>query len=143
MKTIFLAVLILSCSLSALADDPNEKVLAAFNKTFQNVQNVKWTEGDNSYEVNFKQGVITSRVTYDKDGNILKTLRYYFQEQLPVMVLSKVKAKYPEHKIFGVVEESSDDGISYHITLEDEKNWIDITSDPLGSITVNKKFKKA
>lgn len=80
MKTIFLAVLILSCSLSALADDPNEKVLAAFNKTFQNVQNVKWTEGDNSYEVNFKQGVITSRVTYDKDGNILKTLRYYFQE---------------------------------------------------------------
>lgn len=59
------------------------------------------------------------------------------------MVLSKVKAKYPEHKIFGVVEESSDDGISYHITLEDEKNWIDITSDPLGSITVNKKFKKA
>src|SRR6476659_1750933 len=110
MKKILLAAIVLAFSFRALADDPNEKVLNAFNKTFPHVKEVAWTENEHSYEVKFKQNEILSKVTYDKDGNILKTLRYYYEQNLPLLVLSKVKNKFNDKKIYGVTEESSEDG---------------------------------
>lgn len=143
MKKILLAAIVSVFCFSAMADDPSEKVLDAFNKTFPNVKEVAWTENDHSYEVKFKQNEILSRITYDKDGNILKTIRYYYEQDLPLLVLSKVKRKFNDQKIFGVTEESSDEGTYYHIILEDEKHWTNITADSYGSIKVDKKYNKA
>ena len=143
MKKIFLAALVFVSSFSAMANDPNEKVLEAFHKTFPHVKDVAWVENEHSYEVKFKQNEILSKVTYDKEGNILRTLRYYYEQNLPLLVLSKVKSKFSDKKIFGITEESSDAGTFYHIILEDAKNWINITADSYGAITVDKKFKKA
>lgn len=143
MKKIFLAALSFAIGFTAMATDPNEKVLEAFKKTFQNAEEVAWTENPNSYEVKFKQNEILSKVTYDKEGNIIRTLRYYHEQQLPLLVLSKVKSKFSDKKIFGVTEEASQEGTFYHITLEDEKNWVQITADIYGAIKVDKKFKKA
>lgn len=144
MKQILLAAVIaVSFSFTAKADDPNQKVLDAFNKTFQNVKEVAWTENDHSFEVKFRQNEILSKVTYDTDGNIVKTLRYYYEDNLPLLVVSKVKNRFNDKKIFGVTEESSEDGTFYHIILEDEKHWINITSDSYGVIRVDNKYKKA
>ena len=144
MKKFFLATMIAVCSHFAFALDPgvDEKVLEAFNRTFPNVEDVVWTQTANSYEVKFKQDVISSRVTYDKQGNVIKTLRYYFEEQLPIIITSKVKSKFSDKKIYGVTEEASDNGIFFHITLEDEKSWTQIKVDTYGSITVENKFQK-
>jgi len=144
MKKIFLVALLVS-SISAFANiDPvNEKVLNAFSKTFQEAKEVSWSESPETYEVKFKQNEIRSRVYYDKEGNILKAYRYYFEQNLPLLVLSKVKAKYTDKKIFGVVEVSSDEGTFYYITLEGEKDWKEIKADSYGSMTVERKFKKA
>ena len=144
MKQILLAAVIaMSFSFTAKADDPNQKVLDAFNKTFQNVKEVAWTENDHSFEVKFKQNEILSKVTYDTDGNIVRTLRYYYEDNLPLLVVSKVKSKFNDKKIFGVTEESSEDGTFYHIVLQDEKHWINITADSYGVIRVDNKYKKA
>jgi len=142
-KILLAAAIVFSFGFRAMADDPNQKVLDAFNKTFPHVKEVAWTENEQSYEVKFKQNDILSKVTYDKDGNILKTLRYYYEQNLPLLVLSKVKNKFSGKKIFGVTEESSETGTFYHIILEDEKHWINITADSYGAITVDKKFNKA
>jgi hypothetical protein len=143
MKKILLAAIVFASSFSAMADDPSEKVLEVFNKTFPNVKEVAWTENEQSYEVKFKQNEILSKITYDKNGNILKTLRYYYEQNLPLLVLSKVRSKFNDKKIFGVTEESSEEGTYYHIILEDEKHWINITADSYGGIKVDKKFNKA
>lgn len=143
MKKILLAAIVFASGFSAMADDPNQKVLDAFNKTFPQVKEVAWTENEHSYEVKFKQNEILSKVTYDMNGNIIKTLRYYYEQNLPLLVLSKVKSKFNDKKIFGVTEESSEEGTYYHIILEDEKHWINITADSYGGIKVNKKFNKA
>lgn len=146
MKKIVLAALILGCSFRVLADDPtvDVKVLTAFNKTFQHAKDVSWTVHTNSFEVKFRQDEITSRVTYDKEGNIIKTYRYYRDEdKLPLMVMAKLKARFADKTLYGVVEESSEAGITYHITLEDEKHWLDVQADPYGTIYINKKLKKA
>ena len=145
MKKIILAAFALVCSLGLFANDPGvtEKVLDAFNKTFQNAEEVSWSSaGENSYEVKFKQNEISSRVYYDKDGNILKTYRYYHEQQLPLMILSKVKNRFADKSIFGVVEVSSDEGTNYHITLEDSKHWTIVKADNYGVITIDKKFRK-
>ena len=143
MKKILLAAIVFASSFGAMANDPNQKVLDAFNKTFSHVKEVAWTENEHSYEVKFKQNEILSKVTYDKDGNILKTLRYYYEQSLPLLILSKVKTKFSDKKIFGVTEESSDEGTYYHIVLEDEKHWINVTADSYGTIKVDKKYNKA
>jgi hypothetical protein len=143
MKKILLAAIVFASSFGAMANDPNQKVLDAFNKTFSHVKEVAWTENEHSYEVKFKQNEILSKVTYDKDGNILKTLRYYYEQSLPLLILSKVKTKFSDKKIFGVTEESSDEGTYYHIVLEDEKHWINVTADSYGAIKVDKKYNKA
>lgn len=143
MKKILLAAIVIASSFTALADGPSQRVLDAFNKTFQNVKEVAWTENEQSFEVKFKQNEILAKVTYDKEGNILKTLRYYYEQNLPLLIFSKVKTKFADKKIFGVTEESSEGGTFYHIVLEDEKHWINITADSFGGIKVDRKFNKA
>src|SRR5690349_7458819 len=101
MKKILFAALLSLGSLSLFAaagPGVDEKILASFNKTFTNAEEVSWTELSDSYQVSFKQNMVASKITYDKQGNIVKTLRYYFEDQLPIMILSKVKNKYAGKK---------------------------------------------
>ena len=144
MKSILLAAVALALSLSSFAKDPgvSEKVLAAFNKTFSDVKDVVWTQTNDTYEAIFKQREIQVRVYYDQDGNITKTLRYYGEDNLPLMVLSKIKTKYADKTIFGITEESSEEGLYFHVVLEDQKSWLQVKSDVYGSVTQTKKMKK-
>ena len=104
MKSILLAAVALAFTFSSFAKDPgvSEKVLAAFNKTFSDVKDVVWTQANDTYEANFKQREIQIRVYYDQDGNITKTLRYFGEEHLPLMVLSKIKTKYSDRQVLAL-----------------------------------------
>jgi hypothetical protein len=147
MKKIIFAALVLCSSFAVqAAEEPivNEKVLNAFNKTFAQARNISWSEAEHSYEVKFMQNETSSRITYDKEGNIIKTFRYYKDEdQLPIMVLARLKNRFTDKKVYGVVEVSSDEGTFYHITLEDAKNWVEVKADTYGELVVQKKFRKA
>lgn len=145
MKKILLGLFIFACSSRAMANEPtvNEKVLTAFRQAFQHASDVSWYEYTQSYEVCFKQDEIMTRITYDKKGNIVRTLRYYNERSLPIMVLARVKNRFPEKKIYGVVEECSYEGTIYHITLEDATHWLGIKADNDGFLSVENKFKKA
>jgi hypothetical protein len=144
MKQIIVAAAVLLCSMTSFATDPgvSEKVLEAFNKTFTDAKEVSWSQSAYSYEVSFKQNAIQVRVNYDKEGNILNTLRYYSEEQLPLIVLSKLKTKYSDKKIFGVTEIASQEGTFFHVVLEDAKHWMEVKADIFGGLTVMKKMKK-
>jgi hypothetical protein len=99
--TILAAILCLS--LRSMADAPTEKVLDAFRKTFPLINNVSWSESARSYWATFKQNDVITRVNYDGKGNIVTTFRYYFENNLPLMILGKLKNKFSGMKIFGVV----------------------------------------
>jgi hypothetical protein len=143
MKKIFFAAVLL-CSITAFAKAPvvNEKVLNAFHKTFQNAKEVSWIELKDAFEVKFVDADIRMRVIYDEAGNIMNTIRYYYEDKLPVLILTKVKTKYAGKKIFGITEESSEQGMSYHIILEDSKSWTTVVADPSGAMYVEKKIRK-
>ena len=136
----------LFAALSATASNPpevSEKVLKAFSETFMKATEVVWHEVQNLYEASFKQSEVISRAIYDQDGNLLRTTRYYSQENLPINILTKLQKRFAGKSIYGVTELSTDDEVSYHITMQDEKNWYIIKADNWGGLELEKKYKKA
>jgi len=144
MKRIFLAAASLFCSMIVLSAEPvNEKVMQAFTQSFKNVQDVVWHEYATYYEVNFKQKDISARISYDADGNIVKSLRYYAEDQLPFYVRARLQKQYAGKKIFGVTELLEWDQMNYFIVLEDEKGWTHVKCNGAGSMETVKRYKKA
>jgi acyl-CoA synthetase (AMP-forming)/AMP-acid ligase II len=136
----------LFAALSATASNPpevSEKVLKAFSETFMKATEVVWHEVQNLYEASFKQSEVISRAIYDQDGNLLRTTRYYSQENLPINILTKLQKRFAGKSVYGVTELSTDDEVSYHITMQDEKNWYIIKADNWGDLELEKKYKKA
>lgn len=122
---------------------PNEKVLAAFSKTFQNVKDVNWQDVDDKYEASFKQNDISSRVIYDQEGNVVKSIRYYGGSVLPIFIQSKLSKQFEGKNVFGVTEVNTDSELTYHIVLEDATTWTHVRSDVYGNLVKEKKLKKA
>ncbi|HLK31011.1 MAG TPA: hypothetical protein VKT28_20705 [Puia sp.] len=120
----------------------NEKVIQAFKKTFPSAEKVNWQEFSDRYMVHFQESNIQVVVDYDKDGNYLRSKRYYQEDNLPINILYKIRKKYADKKIFGVTEVSTDTSIDYYVKLEDEKNWMTIKSDASGSLEVFEKYQK-
>ena len=133
-------------SLSILASEPvavNEKVLQAFGQCFKNASGVVWHEYADRFEVKFMHNAIDSRISYDVDGNILKTIRYYGEENLPLFVRAKLQKNYAGKKVFGVTEMSSDGELDYYIVLEDATTWSHVKCGSTGNMEISKKYKKA
>lgn len=144
MKKIFIiAVAALFVTATAFAKAPNEKVLAAFEKTFQNAKDVKWNDVDDKYEANFKEGSIINRVVFDQDGNVVRSIRYYGGTTLPIIIQAKLAKKFDGKTVFGVTEVNTDSELTYHIVLEDATSWLHVRSDVYGGLIVEKKLKKA
>lgn len=134
---------IFGTALYATPTDVSEKVLKIFKTTFVNARDVKWTEYENNYSVSFSFEGIQSKVVYDKEGNMLSSLRYYSPDRLPVTVYSKLKKKYDDRTLFGVTEASTDQEMTYYIKMYDAKNWYTIKVDANGSMETFEKLKRA
>ena len=146
MKKIFLSICTGLLLITAQAADPSpisEKAIKSFNESFKNAANISWLADKSTYEVYFEQNEIKSRIKYSEDGTMLQTMRYYDGSKLPLMVSAKLAKKYAGKKVFGITEVSDMQTISYHIILEDEKNWIHVTGDIFGNLFVDKKLRKA
>lgn len=138
--------LVLFAALGAAASPPpevNEKVLKAFEQTFVKATDVVWHEMENSYLASFKQSEITTRATYDTEGNLLRTTRYYYEENLPIHVITRLKKKYSDKSVYGVTEITENDTVAYFVTLQDAKNWYIVKADNWGGLEVTKKYRKA
>jgi hypothetical protein len=133
----------LSISLYARPTDVNEKVLKIFNETFASAKDVKWSESENAYSVSFLLSGIQSKLVYDKQGNIVSSLRYYSPQYLPMNVYRSLLKKYENKTLYGVTELSADDSIVYYIKVYDSKYWYTVKTDNSGNLQVTEKLKRA
>ena len=146
MKKLLLIAVLLACTTAMFAARPpevNAKVLKAFKETFKDVKDVNWYEYDSYYEASFNQATIQNRIRYDADGNIIGTTRYYAPDQLPLNILVKLKKRYEKRTLYYVTEITTDESLTYYITMQDDKHWYTVTSDLNGSFQQTEKFKKA
>jgi hypothetical protein len=122
--------------------DPTEKVLKAFNETFSTAQEVRWEEFPTYFAVSFVSGGIRAKVNYDKDGNMMSSIRYYNPQLLPLFILNKMNKEYPKKKMFGVTEVTVNSAINYYIKLQDNTHWYTIKVDVDGNSEQVEKYKK-
>jgi hypothetical protein len=135
-------------SVSLLARDPDENLIKVFSSSFPKAEQIHWYEMQKAWVVNFVADGIRSRVMYLKDGKATEFTRYYFEQNLPFVIRSKVKEAYPNKSIFGVIEvsiltETGASRLEYFIKLEDAKSWMTVKSDNDGNLTIEEKYKKA
>jgi hypothetical protein len=122
--------------------DPNEKVLKAFNETFTSAQEVRWEEFPKYFAVSFVSGGIRSKVNYDKEGNMISSLRYYAPQLLPLYILNKISQENRKKTLFGVTEVTYSGVIAYYIKLEDKTSWYTLKVDVDGNSQIVEKYKK-
>jgi hypothetical protein len=134
---------LLSVSVISVHAEISQKALQSFRSVFAEATNVKWSEYPDHYFVSFSQNDMLIKVTYDKDGNLLNSTRYYKEQRLPLNILYRVKKSYPSKKIDMVTEVSNPEGTAYFIQLKDDKNWTTIKADESGNLEVTDKFRKA
>jgi len=142
MKKLFAILITLLVFISAAFADVNEKLQYSFNKAFPFAENVKWSKDDLGYFVSFTQSGILSKVAYDPQGDFVCAMRYYEEEKLPVSILLTVRKRFEDKKIFGITEVSTPDNVTYHIKLEDEKNWYGVRVTASEGVTIEERFKK-
>jgi hypothetical protein len=138
-----ISLLVAGFSLQANAADVNEKVLKSFKNAFPKAEQVNWQEFSDNYVVNFTTLGIRERITYDKQGDFVSATRYFYEEQLPANILCKVRKRYPDHKVFGVTEITTDVSVTYYVKLEDKTSWTTIKTDNSGALEVVEQLKKA
>lgn len=146
MKKVLLIAAVLTGLIAAASPAPsevNEKVLKAFKETFAKAQAVTWHEYDEYFQANFKQNEVQIRAQYDAEGKLLRTIRYYGEQQLLPNIVAKLKKKYEGKELIGVTETSSDDEVSFVINLRDDKSWYTVKSDIYGNLQQTEKFKRA
>ncbi len=144
MKTLTFILCLLTISLGATAS-VNEEVLKIFAKTFPEAQNITWEEikeGKEGYKVFFVKKEVSYRILYDASGNVIRSLKYYGEDNLPPLIQNKVQKAYTDYKIHSVVEESTEASFTYHIILENSKKIINLKSDPTGFLEVEAKYNK-
>jgi hypothetical protein len=120
----------------------SQKTLQSFHTVFADAKNVKWTEYPDNYFVSFSQNDILVKAFYDKEGNLLNSMRYYKEQHLPLNILCKVKKEYPAKTIDIVTEVSADNALVYLIQLKDDKGWTIVKSDQSGNMEITDKFNK-
>ncbi len=146
MKKVFVVAALLIGVFASAAPTPDrisDRILKAFKETFKYAKDITWHEYQDYYQASFKQDEIQLRAQYADDGTLLKTIRYYKEDQLLPCIVAKLKRKYPGKEIFGVTETSSNDDMSFVINLKDENNWYVVTSDVFGNLTQTDKFRRA
>ena len=145
-KTLFtiacLSGLLFTGVISASAE-VSQKTLQSFRSVFTGAVQVKWTEYADHYNVSFLQNDILIKAEYDREGNMLNSIRYYKEQRLPLNILYKVKKAYPSEKIQSITEESNAESTTYHIQLKGEKSWTILRSDESGNLEVSDKFDRA
>ncbi len=121
----------------------SERLLRNFHESFPNAEKVIWRESADSYEVSFVAETILTRISYDKDGEFIASLRYYTEKNLPYYLINIVNHKYHPQKIYGVTEVSNRSDILYYVKLEGPKFWLTVLLDSDGTSSVTEKFRKA
>lgn len=143
MKQTFLLIALFASSLLFANPTVDEKIEKHFKETFPKAEKVTWYEADSYYEVLFTNNQVTCRLWYNRDGNVTKTERYYKAEGLSPFLVAKLNKKFADKKVFGVTEINTESELTYHIILEDETRWYQVTADASGNLRLEKKMRKA
>lgn len=129
-------------TVSASAPAVNEKVMKTFNQVFTNASDVQWSTTAGYSEASFHSGAISVRAMIGNNGNLIRTIRYYKEKELPPTVRYKIKKRYEGKAIFGVTEVTDAAGIRYHVVINDSRNMYQVVVNDSGTVLEATKYRR-
>ncbi|WP_300601747.1 hypothetical protein [Niabella sp.] len=144
---LFILTAALSLGLNAMAavtvnPTVNEKVLKTFKDVFSNARDVQWNTTAEYNEASFRSGSVSTRAVIDNNGTLVRTIRYYKENNLPSNILYKIKKKYDGKEIYGVTEVTNSEGVNYFIVIRDSRSIYNVTADNEGGVMQTAKYKR-
>lgn len=128
-----------------LKTDSSAKILEKFHQGFPEITDYSIYKDGNFYIVSF--GNIDDnplcKVYYGIKGNILQTIRYYSEEDLPPFIRSKVNSKYRGIDISGITEFTNGKEHFFEVALEDNKSLFIARFNSRGLMYNEKKYANA
>ena len=120
----------------------NDRAIVKFGKFFPNASSESWTNTKNGFAVRFTSNNMQQLVFLTRHGNVIASIKYYSEKQLPSDVRMSVRYAYPDYSIKSAREINAANSIAYLITIEDATSWktIRIVN---GETDVYEEYKKA
>lgn len=100
------------------------KLNKAFSKLFKDVSNVRWYKIDKNYLVKFIQHEQENRALFNKRSNLIYSVSYGKESNLPDDVRKLVKSNYVDQDIKRIIKVSEQDRNIWVVNLEDTKDYI-------------------
>ncbi|MCF3110661.1 hypothetical protein LL912_17895 [Niabella sp. CC-SYL272] len=142
MKQFTFFMLLCCLGTGVFASNPvvGERPLQSFHSLFKNVQNVVWASGKDYCDVSFQTEGKLMKARFDNAGNLIQTIRYYKEENLPVFVRQRIHKQYSGCEIYGVTELSTKDALTYTFSLRNNRHLFVVISDLNGDVISSKKY---
>jgi hypothetical protein len=105
----------------------NPSVIRNFLKTYREVSGEKWIEVKDGFVAMFNYNGMDYQVAYTKKGNLLRTIRSYSEDKMPMDLRHIVKSNYYDYDITRVHEiETPLAPITYVVQLVGKKELINL-----------------
>ncbi len=134
---IYAASLLITLSAAAA---PGSKLIQAFNQTFPNAQNVKWSDDKAGYFVSFYINNNFEKVFYNKSGDFICSWKYTDGKELPTNITVRLNKKYGDHTILGVTELATNENTTYNVKFSKGDKWYSVTAHANGEIVKEEKY---
>lgn len=104
----------------------SEKALISFSKSFPDANNAKWNRVGKKYVVDFIKNEKQHKCLYNVKGNLIYSLSYGSEKDLPRDVRRDVKREYIDYNITQAVETHEDNRHVWIINLDDSNSFISV-----------------
>ena len=118
------------------------KVLGAFVKSFGDATNLNWSKVGKNFLARFSIAGKERRVLFTKKGNIIYSIVYGLENDLPAETRKLVKSAYIDHTIATAIEVKEENRTIWVIRLEDATSLIFVRVEN-GEMEETKHYQKA
>jgi hypothetical protein len=94
-----------------------EEVLNKFYEIFPNAGSVEWTKKGSNFRADFLYHHLTVSITFDEAGEIRKGIHEIQFNQLPTLIIQKIRKDYCEFKGLIVLEKYNGRKLEYEVEI--------------------------
>ncbi len=144
-KILFAAVALFIAASAFATENENvsPKVRAAFETDFSKASKVKWEKTEDFYFASFLLNGRHINAAYDEEGRLVGTSRGISSEQMPLNVSLAIAEKFVGYQVSASALELSYEGQTrYYVTVENEKQIVQLKCFSNGDLDIESKTKK-
>jgi hypothetical protein len=118
-----------------------EQVWKNFAKYFPTAENPKWYALQDGFFVKYRIVEEANQSVFTKKGELVYTLTYGYESNLPRDIRQEVKSRYFDYQIKGITKLSQFDKVVYLVHLEGDRNFITLRLDDVDMEEIQKLTK--